>query len=76
MATAGNGSITIAETGGGRETISTDDATIVRVGRADGTLADVTAGDEVFVQSRVVHGLPVAKRILIIPARPDAPAPS
>ena len=76
VATAGNGSLTIAETGGGTETISTDDATIVRVGRADGTLRDLTAGDEVFVQSRVVNGAPVAKRILIVPARPDAPAPS
>jgi hypothetical protein len=76
VARAGNGSLTIAETGGGMETISTDDATIVRIGRTEGSLNDVTAGDEVFVQSRVLNGLPAAKRILILPARPDAPAAS
>lgn len=76
VTTAGNGSLTVSEQGGGTKTISTDDATIVRVGRADGTLEDVTAGDEVFIQSRVVNGAPVAKRILIVVARPQAPAPS
>jgi hypothetical protein len=64
-----DGSLTISEAGGGTETVTTDDATIVHVGRADGTLADVTAGDEVFVQSRVDGGKALAKRILIISAR-------
>ena len=66
---AGNGSVTISETGGGTQKVKTDDATIVRVGREDGSLADVTAGDEVFVQSRVDGGAALAKRILIIPAQ-------
>jgi hypothetical protein len=66
---AGNGSVTISETGGGTQTVKTDDATIVRVGREDGTLADVTAGDDVFVQSRVDGGASLAKRILIVPTQ-------
>jgi hypothetical protein len=65
---AGNGSVTISETGGGSQTVKTDDATIVRAGREIGTLADVTAGDEVFVQSRVDGGVALAKRIVIVPA--------
>jgi hypothetical protein len=64
----GGGSLIIAEAGGGTETLSTDDATIVHVGRKDGALKDVTAGDEVFVQSRIDGGSPLAKRILIVPA--------
>jgi hypothetical protein len=63
----GGGSLTIAEAGGGTETVSTDDATIVHVGRKDGSLADVTAGDEVFVQSRIDGGTVLAKRIVIVP---------
>jgi hypothetical protein len=50
--------------------MQTDAETIVRVGREDGTLSDVTAGDEVFVQSRIDGGNALAKRILIIPAKP------
>jgi hypothetical protein len=49
--------------------LKTDDATIVRIGREKGTLADVTAGAEVFVRSRVDSGGALAKRILVIPAR-------
>ena len=67
----GGGSLTISESGGGQKTMNTDDATIVRVGRGGGSLADVTAGAEVFVQSRIVDGDPLAKRILVIPARPS-----
>jgi hypothetical protein len=67
---ASSGSLTLSETGGGTETIETDAQTIVRVGREDGTLSDVTAGDEVFVQSRVDGGRTLAKRILIIPTKP------
>ncbi len=64
----GGGKLTIAEAGGGTETVSTSDATIVHVGRKDGSLADVTVGDEVFVQSRVDGGTTLARRILIVPA--------
>lgn len=66
---AGGGSLTIAETGG-NEAVKTDTATIVRVGREQGSLDDVKAGVEVFVQSRIVDGSALAKRILIIPAKP------
>lgn len=65
----GDGEVTISEAGGTSRTVATDDATIVYVGRADGTLRDVTVGDEVFVQSRVEDGSPLARRILIIPAK-------
>jgi hypothetical protein len=65
-----SGSLTVSETGRGTETMQTDAETIVRVGREDGTLSDVTAGDEVFVQSRIDGGNALAKRILIIPAKP------
>jgi hypothetical protein len=64
----GGGKLTIAEAGGGSETVSTSDATIVHVGRKDGSLADVTVGDEVFVQSRVDDGTTLARRILIVPS--------
>lgn len=63
----GDGSLTIAESGGGTETVSTDDATIVYLGRADGALKDVTVGDKLFVQSRIDGGTTLAKRILIVP---------
>lgn len=69
VSAVGNGSVTVSEAGGGSESMSTDEATIVRLGRGDGTLDDVTVGDEVFVQSRVEDGAAVAKRIVIIPAR-------
>lgn len=64
----GNGTITIAESGGGTKTVSTDDATIVRIGRTLGKLGDVKTGAEVFVQSRVDGGTTLAKRILVVPA--------
>ena len=67
--TVGSGSVTVSETGGGTRTLKTDDATIVRIGREDGTLSGVTAGAEVFVQSRVDGGNALAKRILVIPPR-------
>jgi hypothetical protein len=64
----GGGSLTIAETGGATETVSTDDATIVYVGRKDGKLGDVKVGVELFVQSRIDGGKTLAKRILVVPA--------
>jgi hypothetical protein len=63
----GGGSLTIAEAGGGTKTVKTDDATVVRLGRGDGSLSDLKVGAEVFVQSRVDGGNPLAKRIRIIP---------
>jgi hypothetical protein len=64
----GGGSLTIKETGGGTETVSTDGATIVYVGRKDGKLSDVKIGAELFVQSRIDGGTTLAKRILVVPA--------
>jgi hypothetical protein len=66
----GDGFITISEAGGKTEKLMIDDKTTVHVGREDGTLADVTVGDEVFVKSRVEDGTALARRILIIPPRP------
>jgi hypothetical protein len=66
--TFAGGTLTISEAGGGSETVTTDGATVVYVGRKDGKLEDVTGGDEVFVQSRVDGGTTLAKRILIVPA--------
>lgn len=59
-------SLTIAEQGGRSETVALDDDTKVRVGRADGSIDDLTVGDEVFVQSRVDGGT-LAKRIFVLP---------
>ena len=63
----GGGSLTIAEAGGSTQTVSTDDATKVHLGREKGDLADLTVGDEVFVQSRIDGGSTLAKRILMVP---------
>src|SRR5439155_14886843 len=52
----GNGTLTISETGGGTEVVSTDDATRVFLGRSTGKLDDVNVGAEVFVQSRLDAG--------------------
>jgi len=64
----GSGTLTISEAGSGTETVSTDDATKVFLGRNAGKLADVKVGAEVFVQSRVDGGTTLAKRILVVPA--------
>jgi hypothetical protein len=64
----GGGSLTISEAGGVSETVSTSDATIVRLGREKGDLGDVAVGAEVFVQSRVDGATVLAKRILVVPA--------
>lgn len=64
----GGGTITIAEAGGGTETVSTNEATIVHLGREDGDLGDVKVGAEVFVQSRIDGVTTLAKRILVVPA--------
>ena len=63
----GGGSLVIAEVGGGTESVTVDDKTIVYLGREDGDLGDVKVGAEVFVQSRVDGGTVLAKRILVVP---------
>jgi len=63
----GAGTLVIAEAGGSTVTVSTDDQTKVFLGRNDGALTDVKAGQTVFVQSRI-DGSTVAKRILVVPA--------
>jgi len=62
----GGGSLTIAEAGGGTQTVSTSDATKVHLGRQAGSLADVKVGAEIFVQSRIDGGTTLARRILIV----------
>ena len=64
----GRGSLKIAEAGGATVTISTDDATVVWIGRTKGTLGDLKVGDTVFVQSRIDGGTTLAKRVLKVPA--------
>lgn len=64
----GNGTLTIAEAGGGTETVSTDGKTNVYLGRKDGALGDVKVGAEVFVRSRIDGGTTLAKRIIVLPA--------
>lgn len=62
------GTLTILEAGGATETVSTDDATKVHVGRTAGKLADVKVGAEVFVRSQTTGGTTLAKGILVVPA--------
>jgi hypothetical protein len=64
----GAGTLTIAETGGTTETVSTDGATKVFLGKSAGKLADVKVGAEIFVRSRIDGGTTLAKRILVVPA--------
>jgi hypothetical protein len=64
----GGGKLTIAEAGGTTVTVSTSDATKVHLGRADGKLADVKVGAEVFVRSLIGGGSTLAKGILVVPA--------
>lgn len=64
----GDGTLVIAESGGGTETVSTNDATKVHVGRKKGDLGDIKVGAELFVQSRIDGGTVLAKRIIVIPA--------
>jgi hypothetical protein len=64
----GDGKLVIAEAGSTTQTVQVADDVVVYVGRKDGKLSDVAAGAEVFVQSRIVDGAAVAKRILVIPA--------
>jgi hypothetical protein len=64
----GDGTLVIAESGGGTEIVSTSDATKVHVGREPGGLGDVKVGAEIVVQSRIDGGTTIAKRIIVIPS--------
>jgi hypothetical protein len=66
VASIGGGTLVISEAVGATETVSTDSATIVRVGRTKGSLGDVKVGAEVYVQSRMDGGTVVAKRIFVV----------
>ena len=72
------GSLVIDEAGGRQVTVTTDSATIVRLGGGAGVgkLSDLQAGDEVIVQSRETNGSMVAQRVLRVPAPSPAPAAS
>jgi hypothetical protein len=83
IASIGAAQLTIAEAGGGQVTVSTDANTVVRLGDGSGkgSLADLKAGDEVFVQSRVDGSTVLAKHILRVPVAStmsplESPAPS
>ncbi|HEY4228047.1 MAG TPA: hypothetical protein VGM49_06890 [Candidatus Limnocylindrales bacterium] len=64
----GSGTLTISESGGGTETVSTDGTTKVFLGRNAGKLSDVKVGAEIFVRSGVTGGTTLARRILVVPA--------
>ena len=70
IASVGSGSLVISEAGGGTITVSTDANTVVRLGggAGKGTLGDLKAGDQVFVQSRLDGGTALARHILRVPA--------
>jgi hypothetical protein len=70
IASIGSGSIVITEAGGGSVTVATDANTVVFLGggAGKGSLGDLKAGDQVFVQSRLDGGTALAKHILRVPA--------
>jgi hypothetical protein len=70
IAAISSGTITITESGGKQVTVSTDASTTVRLGGGAGvgTVADLKAGDEIFVESRLDSGAALAKHILRVPA--------
>jgi hypothetical protein len=74
ISTLGSGSMTLSETGGGTVTVGTDDATRVRIDRVRRSLADLKRGDDVLVLSTLDGGVATAKRIVIPPTAPAAPA--
>jgi hypothetical protein len=74
VSAVGSGSITVSEAGGGKVTVATDAATRVRKDRKRVTLADLKTGDEVLVQSTVDGAVATAKRIVVPPNAPAAPA--
>lgn len=64
----GDGSISIAEAGGSTVTVATDGSTRVRVDGKAATLADLHAGDQVYVVSRLVSdGSPSVAAIVVVP---------
>jgi hypothetical protein len=70
IASIGPGAMVIAEAGGGSVSVSTDANTVVFLGAGagKGTLGNLKAGDQVFVQSRLDGGMALAKRVLRVPA--------
>jgi hypothetical protein len=68
----GGASLTIEEAGGTVVAVATDEATVVRLGRALGELADLEVGDDVIVHSRIEDGAPVARHVVRLPDWVDA----
>jgi hypothetical protein len=64
------GTLAIAEAGGASVTVSTDDTTVVRLGRGTGlgALTDLKVGDEIVVQSRIDGSTTLARHVLLVPA--------
>lgn len=69
IASIGSGTLSIAEAGGATITVSTDASTVVRLGGGAGlgSLSNLKAGDQVFVQSRVNGGTVLARHVLRVP---------
>lgn len=73
VSATGDGTITIAERGGGSVTVATTDATRVRKAKAPATLADIDVGATIIVVSDLDGGAATARRIVI---PPPVPTPS
>ncbi|HSL98339.1 MAG TPA: hypothetical protein VK831_07185 [Candidatus Deferrimicrobiaceae bacterium] len=63
----GYGSLTIREADGRTVTVTTDEETVVRLGRERGDLGDLAIGDDVVIHSRVEGDSPVARHVLRLP---------
>jgi len=67
VATVSSSALTISETGGGSITVSLGDQTRVRKDAARAEIADLAAGDEVFVMSKV-EGATAEAYLVVVPA--------
>ena len=74
VASVGSGSLSIAQAGGGSETVATTDATRVRKDRKKAALADLAKGDTVVVLSKVENGKASATFVLVPVQKPAKPS--
>jgi hypothetical protein len=65
----GGGTITIDEADSAAVTVTVDDETVVRLGRAPGELGDLEVGDEIVIHSRIDDGVALASHVVRLPAR-------
>jgi hypothetical protein len=65
----GRATITIDAADGATVTVTVDDETVVRLGRAPGELGDLEVGDEIVIHSRIDDGVALARHVVRLPAR-------